>query len=230
MGTIDLSHLDPDDLGDDAATAQEILKDSDALRRLLHEASRPAREASEQLAKVNIQGLREAMLPAEELSRQLTQFHRSFAASLSEIIKQSGLERDHLSKLAESARSQARMSAEIFESARRLTAPPSVIRAVEIYQHDAQESLQRVEEIQKLEAGAHDDETPDDIAVRALQQSVVQTELVQRQGEVFESMLKVLEEQLADSRQGERAANVKWWIATAITIASLLVALFALLP
>lgn len=206
--------------------AQQIEEVSRPARKLveqMEEANRPARELAEQMTKLNRQKLLEVERLGE-LARQAQQ------TSLSEIMRRNGIEHDHLSKLAEIARSQTRASRDLVENVRRLPMPPSLVHSVETYQRDVEESLHQVEELQELETGSGEGEdASDEAAVRMLQQSEIQTELAHRQVEVFMSMLRVLEAQLEESREGERSANVKWWWATGVAAAGLVATVLSLI-
>lgn len=212
MGTIDLSDVGLENPGDTAAA--QVLAESDKLQRLDEAVSTPIQEISEQL---------------EEFRRK-TVLRNDWLEHL-------GIAPDALTKMAAIARAQSRASAEIVENARRLTLPSSLIRTAEGYQHDAEASLRQVEELQELERPAEENErTPEEIAVLLLEQTKTQTDLSQRQTEIYEQVLvslnSQLEEsraQLEESRANQRSGTIKWWCATVIAGFSLLVAILSLL-
>lgn len=205
MGTIDLSGAGLENL-DDTAAAQ-VLAESDKLQRL-DEAVRT---------------------PIQELSEQLEEFRRKTVLR-NDWLEHLGIDPDALTKIANTARAQSQTAAEIVENARRLTLPSALVHTAEVYQHDAEASLRQAEELQELERPEEESErAPKEIAALLLEQTKTQTDLAQRQTEIYEQILVSLHSQLEESRANERGANIKWWCATGITVLSLVVAFLTLL-
>lgn len=212
MGTIDLSGAGLEN-PDDTAAAQ-VLAESDKLQHLEEAVS----------------------TPIQELSEQLEEFRRKTALR-NDWLEHLGIAPDALAKMAATARAQSRVASEIVENARKLTLPSSLIRTAEVYQHDAEVSLRQAEELQELERPEEESErAPEEIAVLLLEQTKTQTDLAQRQTEIYKQVLvslnSQLEEnraQLEESRATQRSGNIKWWCATVIAGFSLLVAILSLL-